>query len=479
MIFNSWEFIFFFGLVFLAFYFFKGGVQKWLLLISSAIFIGFSHIGFLLLAAVSTIITYGAAIWIDQKKDEKHRSIAFKLALVVQILLLLGFKYFGFLEANLGYLLKLIGAEYHWVATHMFIPLGISFYTFQAISYLIEVYWEEMEAEKNLLDFSIYMLFFMKFLSGPIERADQFLPQVKTTKLFSYDNTVNGLKLIGIGLFKKLMIADRLAPVLNDLFASVQDYSGAQLLVGTILYPIQLYADFSGYTDIAIGGALILGFHLSPNFNRPFIAQTITDFWRRWHMSLSFWVRDYLYEPIAMNKRRWGIWGIAYALIVTFVLLGLWHGGSWNFVIYGAIQGIVITYEMLCAKQRSSFLKRLPSSLSATYGVLRTFVIFTFSLLFFKIEGIGNVSYVISHLFDGVDSSYKELNLGIRDHYLIMCFLSIVLVFAYEAVESKWNLKQSFKNKPIVIRWAFYYLMLILVFYNGALGNTDFIYLQF
>ncbi|MCT4643934.1 MAG: hypothetical protein N4A74_03025 [Carboxylicivirga sp.] len=479
MIFNSWEFIILFALVFVSYNLAKHKAQKWILLIGSAIFIGFSHIGFLVLAALSTLITFKGAHWINKKEDEKHRSFAFKSLLVVQILLLIGFKYFGFLEANLSYLLSLLGHQNQWTAIHIFVPLGISFYTFQAISYLIEVYWEEIETEENLLDFSIYMLFFMKFLSGPIERADSFLPQLKKSKTFNYDNTISGLKLIGIGLFKKLMIADRLAPVLNDLFASVQDYSGAQLLVGTILYPIQLYADFSGYTDIAIGGALILGFQLSPNFNRPFIAQTITDFWRRWHMSLSFWVRDYLYEPIAMNRRSWGKWGIAYALIVTFILLGLWHGGSWSFIIYGAIQGLVITYEMLSEKQRSSLLSKLPSGLAKTYGILRTFLIFSISLLFFKIENIADVGHVLSHAFDGVDSSLKELNLGIKDHNLIMCLSSIVLVFFYEYAESKWDIKQWFNKKPTAVRWAFYYLMLILVFCNGALGNTDFIYLQF
>jgi D-alanyl-lipoteichoic acid acyltransferase DltB (MBOAT superfamily) len=196
-------------------------------------------------------------------------------------------------------------------------------------------------------------------------------------------------------------------------------------------------------------------------------------------MSLSFWVRDYLYEPIAMNKRSWGKWGIAYALVITFVLLGLWHGGSWNFIIYGAIQGLVISYEMLTQKQRSLVLDKLPQALSNTYGVIRTFAIFSISLLFFKIESLGDVTYVINHFFDGINLSYKALQLGLRDHDLITCMISVVLVFLYEFSESKWNLEQKFKNQPIVIRWAFYYLMLILVFCNGAIGNTDFIYLQF
>ncbi|MEI3419587.1 MAG: MBOAT family O-acyltransferase [Butyricimonas faecihominis] len=221
-----------------------------------------------------------------------------------------------------------------------FFPLGISFYTFQALGYLIDVYWEEEEPERSLPDFMLYMLFFMKFLSGPIERAFDMLPQLKIEKRFDYDTVTYGLKLMLIGLMKKVLIADRLAPHLDSIFASVQDASGAQLLLAGLLYPIELYADFSGYTDMAIGGAMMFGYRLSPNFNRPFVAKTITDFWRRWHMSLSFWVRDYLYQPIAASKRYWGQWGIVYALVVTFVLLGVWHGAGWNYVIYGLIKDL-------------------------------------------------------------------------------------------------------------------------------------------
>lgn len=189
----------------------------------------------------------------------------------------------------------------------------------------------------------IYMLFFMKFLSGPIERAGDMLPQLKSCKATDYASMVYGMRLIVVGLIKKLILADSIAPYIDGVFGSVYTASGVQLLMACLLYPIELYADFSGYTDIALGGARMLGFKLSPNFNRPFIAQTTADFWRRWHMSLSFWVRDYLYLPLSSSLRGWGQWGVFLSLALTFTGLGIWHGAGWNFAVYGLIQGVIIS----------------------------------------------------------------------------------------------------------------------------------------
>lgn len=479
MIFNSWEFASLFILVFGVFYAVAPQLRKWVLLAASLVFIGFSHWGYLALAVSTAFLTYGSGIWIDKLNDDKQKQKIFTLSLVAHLLILVFFKYFGFLETNLGALIKVMGMEWNPAITKVFLPLGISFYIFQSISYLIEVYWEEQKAEKNLPDFMLYMLFFMKFLSGPIERPGDFLPQVKTKKIFDYAQTSYGLRLIAIGLFKKLVIANHLAGVLNEVFASVQDYSGAQLLVATLVYPIQLYADFSGYTDIAIGGAAILGYKLSPNFNRPFIAETITDFWRRWHMSLSFWVKDYIYEPLAFNKRSWGIWGISYALLVTFILLGLWHGDNWNFIIYGAIQGAVIIYEMQRTKWCTKWKQYLSGKWFSVYGIIRTYFIFSISLLFFKIEKFTDVSYVLRHIFDGVNATYKEINLGMRDHNIIVLALAIGLMFFYEYANNKWDVWGKLELKSTPVRWSVYYLLVIIIFSFGDFGATDFIYLQF
>lgn len=479
MIFNSWEFAILISLVVVAYYSIASQYRKWILLAASAIFIGFNHWGYLLLAILTSLLTYQSGIWIEKQTDEDKRKRAFTTCLLAHIAILVGFKYFGFLEANVGSLFQLMGFPWKATITKVFLPLGISFYIFQSISYMIEVYWEEEKAETNLSDFMLYMLFFMKFLSGPIERPGDFLPQIKKEKAFDYNNATYGIKLIAIGLFKKLVIANSLAGVLNDVFASVHDYSGAQLCIATLLYPIQLYADFSGYTDIAIGGAAILGYKLSPNFNRPFLAETITDFWRRWHMSLSFWVKDYIYEPLAFKKRNWGIWGIGYALLVTFILLGLWHGDSWNFVIYGAIQGIVIIYEMHRGKWISKWSGFFSGKWFKLYGIIRTYLIFSLSLLFFKMQTFGEASYVLRHLFDGINSSYKELSLGMRDHNMIVLGSAIILMFLYEFVLSRWDIWGKLNSQPIALRWAVYYMIFFIIFFYGDFGTADFIYLQF
>ncbi len=479
MIFNSWEFAVLFIVITGIFYFIVPQLRKWLLLAGSIVFIGFNHWGYLALAVSTALLTYGSGIWIDKQTNDKTRQRFFTISLIAHLAILVFFKYFGFLEANMGLFIKTIGGHWNSTITSIFLPLGISFYIFQSISYLIEVYWEEQEAEKNLSDFMLYMLFFMKFLSGPIERPGEFLPQIKETKVFDYDKVSYGLRLIAIGLFKKLIISNLLATVVNDVFSSVQDYSGVQLCVATLVYPIQLYADFSGYTDIAIGGAAILGYRLSPNFNRPFIAQSITDFWRRWHMSLSFWVKDYIYEPIAFKKRNWGIWGISYALMLTFILLGLWHGDSWNFIIYGAIQGAVIIYEMSRSKWCSKWNKYLSGRWFKAYNIIRTYLIFSASLLFFKIEKFSDVVYVYNHIFDGIKATYKEINLGMSDHNIIVIAFATTLLFFYEYADSKWDIWGKLRQKPIALRWSVYYLIIFIIFSCGDFGATDFIYLQF
>ncbi|MFR7878068.1 MAG: MBOAT family O-acyltransferase [Butyricimonas paravirosa] len=302
---------------------------------------------------------------------------------------------------------------------------------------------------------------------------------MKIEKRFDCDTVTYGLKLMLIGLMKKVLIADRLAPHLDNIFASVQDASGAQLLLAGLLYPIELYADFSGYTDMAIGGAMMFGYRLSPNFNRPFVAKTITDFWRRWHMSLSFWVRDYLYQPIAASKRYWGQWGIVYALVVTFVLLGVWHGAGWNYVIYGLIQGLIISYEMVTVAYRNKVETSVGKHVFGVYSILRTYLLFAFSLLFFRLPSLSDAGYMISHLSFNLHTSIKELRLGMTDQECIVAGVAVVVLFLYEYFMSKRDLLQALSERHRIIRWGVYYLLVLLMFLFGQFGSEDFIYLQF
>ena len=456
MMFTSWEFVLLFACSVVLYYTLPRKFQKSVLLVASLCFAGYFNLMFPVIALAITGITYYLGKYIGRQEDDKPRKRIFCAGIVFLILFLAVFKYMGFIEINLQWLLGLVGIPFDLPAESILFPLGISFYTFQALSYLIDVYWGEEDAEKSLMDFTLYMLFFMKFLSGPIERAGDFLPQSKEGKSFDYENVTYGVKLMCIGLMKKMIIADRLAPYLNDILGSVQNTSGVQLLMAGLLYPIELYADFSGYTDIAIGGAMVFGYKLSPNFNRPFTAKSITDFWRRWHMTLSFWVRDYLYQPIAASKRYWGQWGIIYALIITFVLQ--------------------FRQQPMRQKKMEDFTGK---RVFGVYSIVRTYLLFAFSLVFFRLDTLSEVWYMFSHLSLNLSHGVKELRMGMPDHDIVVLVGAIVLLFVYEYFMSKWDLLKAVSRQRAVVRWGIYYLFVFLFLLFGEFGSKDFIYLQF
>jgi len=358
-------------------------------------------------------------------------------------------------------------------------PLGISFYTFQAIGYLTDVYWKEQEAERNPVNFLLFMLFFMKFLSGPIERAGDLLVRLKEDKPFRYQSIVYGMKLIFLGLFKKLVIANRIEPHTDLMFGSIHQLSGLQLLMTCLIYPIELYADFSGYTDIAIGGARMFGIQLSPNFNRPFSARTTTEFWRRWHMSLSFWVRDYLYVPLTAFTRGWGKWGIYSSLILTFVVLGVWHGVGWSFAIYGLIQGLLICWEVKFSFFRKNLKKVVGEFGANALLILRTYLLFALSLIFFRMGSISDAFYYLRNISFTVHDSWKEMNIGITDHYCLVIGLSLLALFIFEYFNAKRDLLEALEQQPAWVRWSIYYLLIFALFSMGSFEAESFIYLQF
>lgn len=462
MSFISLNFVTLFVCTFLLYYTLPPKYRKAILLLSSCIFIGYYHIAFLIIALLISLATFFLGKWVGQSKHEKDTKRIYISGLCFLITGWLAFRY-----ANL-----LPGV--HWL-----FPLGISFYTFQALSYLTEIYWKEEEPEENLADFMIYMLFFMKFLSGPIERARDMLPQLKSGKPVAYPSIVYGMKLIVVGLIKKLILADYISPYIDGIFNSIHTASGIQLLMACLLYPVELYGDFSGYTDIALGGACMLGFKLSPNFNRPFIAQTTAEFWRRWHMSLSFWVRDYLYLPLSSGMRRWGQWGVFLSLSLTFAGLGAWHGAGWNYIIYGLIQGLIIFYEMKTAMIRNKIKNWIGNPLFATLSILRTYLLFAFSLIFFRLESVSDALYYIRNISFSTHTSWKEVSIGIPDHNCIVAGSALVLILVYEYFMSKRDLLEALEKQPMLVRWSIYYLLAIMLFTLGQFNSDSFIYLQF
>lgn len=462
MSFISLNFVTLFVCTFLLYYTLPPKYRKAILLLSSCIFIGYYHIAFLIIALLISLATFFLGKWVGQSKHEKDTKRIYISGLCFLITGWLAFRY-----ANL-----LPGV--HWL-----FPLGISFYTFQALSYLTEIYWKEEEPEENLADFMIYMLFFMKFLSGPIERARDMLPQLKSGKPVAYPSIVYGMKLIVVGLIKKLILADYISPYIDGIFNSIHTASGIQLLMACLLYPVELYGDFSGYTDIALGGACMLGFKLNPNFNRPFIAQTTAEFWRRWHMSLSFWVRDYLYLPLSSGMRRWGQWGVFLSLSLTFAGLGAWHGAGWNYIIYGLIQGLIIFYEMKTAMIRNKIKNWIGNPLFTTLSILRTYLLFAFSLIFFRLESVSDALYYIRNISFSTHASWKEVSIGIPDHNCIVAGSALVLILVYEYFMSKRDLLEALEKQPMLVRWGIYYLLAIMFFTLGQFNSDSFIYLQF
>ena len=428
MSFISLNFVVLFACTFILYHTLPSRFRKATLLTASCLFIGFYHLTFLITALILTLTTFYLGKWIGQTKRESSMKGIYFSGVCFLVVSWLAFRYADRLTD-----------------CHILFPLGISFYTFQAISYLTEIYWQEEEPEKSLPDFMIYMLFFMKFLSGPIERASDMLPQLKSCKATDYASMVYGMRLIVVGLIKKLILADSIAPYIDGVFGSVYTASGVQLLMACLLYPIELYADF----------------------------------WRRWHMSLSFWVRDYLYLPLSSSLRGWGQWGVFLSLALTFTGLGIWHGAGWNFAVYGLIQGVIIFYEMKTTAFHRRLKAQLGSRLYATLSVVRTYLLFAVSLIFFRAGSMAEAFHYISHLSFDVHYSWKEMNIGMPDHNSIVAGSALVLILVYEYFMSKHDLLEAFGRQPAAVRWSIYYLLAIILFTLGQFNSDSFIYLQF
>ncbi len=478
MQFLSIDFILLFTICFVLYCILNIRYRNILLLCASCVFIGWYYLPFLLTASLVALFTFFWAQLIEIRiENKKSAKIFFRSGILILVLSWLFFHYIAVANHFVGLLFP--GIDNLSVMNSIVFPLGMSFYTFQAIGYLTDVYWQEEKAEHKFIDFLLYMLFFMKFLSGPIERSGDFIKQLKNPQPFNYDFAVLGVKYIFLGLIKKLLIANHLAPHTEIMFNSIHDLSGLQLLMTCLLYPIELYTDFSGYTDIAIGGAYMFGLKLIPNFNSPFGATSTADLWRRWHMSLSFWVRDYIYIPLTASTRRWKTWGVYLSLIITFILLGLWHGIGITFAIYGLIQGIILCWEMKVTFFRVQIPKLVGPYISNALFIVRTYILFALSLLFFRIPSLNDALYFIRNISFDVHESWKEMNIGMSDHFCIVAGSALLLIFVYEFFSRKESLITKMETLPGYIRWIIYFFLIFALFSYGKFDSENFIYLQF
>lgn len=477
MLFNSLTFIGFFILVVLLFYWLPQKYRWALLLIASSVFYGAFIPEYLLILFAIILVDYYAARMIVKVQGTRRKRFLW-LSITATCLLLVMFKYFNFASENIHHLASLLGWNYDPVLLKWALPIGLSFHTFQSLSYVIEVYRGKQEPEKHLGIYATYVMFFPQLVAGPIERPQNLLHQFREKHPLLYSNFANGFRLVLWGYFKKMVIADNLALYVDTVYENPGAYTGNMLVLATIFFAIQIYCDFSGYSDIAIGTARILGFRLMKNFRQPYFAVSIPDFWRRWHISLSTWFRDYVYIPLGGNQV--GRWRWYYNLFIVFLLSGIWHGAGWTFMIWGLLHWVYfVLFSAINTKSQSSPVKFFS-------GVL-TFLLVCFAWIFFRaqdvdtaVEVIKGLSFMPATFMTDLKLLYEEVaaqyNYSIELMYLNF---SLVIFLLIEICLHK-NYMVTFNGMAKPVRWVSYYALLIWILFFGVYKVVPhFIYFQF
>lgn len=444
---------------------------------ASCVFYSFFVPIYILILFFTIVIDYFAGIWIEQSKGQKRKS-ALIMSLVANIGILSVFKYYNFFIDNFNSVLFKVSPENLLPNWDIILPIGLSFHTFQAMSYTIEVYRGNQKAERHFGIYSLYVMFYPQLVAGPIERPQNVIYQFYEKHAFNYELAKSGLRLMLWGMFKKIVIADRLSIFVNKVYGNPTDYQGLPLIVATLFFTFQIYCDFSGYSDIAIGSARVMGFDLMKNFDRPYFSKNISEFWRRWHISLSTWFRDYLYIPLGGNRvakyRRY------FNLFFVFMMSGLWHGASWHFVIWGALHGIYLIFGQLTKSIQDKILSILPSEFLRDFvNVSVTFVLVAFAWIFFAAHSNADSFYVVRNILKSNSHSLSQLIdlIGQNDLYLIIISVAILMFVQWQQRGS--HIAIDFENRPRWQRWGAYYLILMMILCFGVYNNSQFIYFQF
>ena len=520
MLFNSFGYAVFLPVIFLLHWITP---RKWrwaLLLAASCFFYASWGPEYLTVLFLTIVVSYCAALYMEhagnrnRKKSDRSKNDrptgsqskssrsnssrpqcsrtapASRTALILSVLfcagLLFFFKYLNFFSENVALLLRSLSIPVQPLTLRLALPIGISFYLFQTISYLVDVYQGKIPAERHFGIYAVYISFFPKVMQGPIERGASLLPQLHKPGRFHYEQASYGMKLMAWGFFKKLVLADGLSIYVNQVYDNLPSYTGFSLMLATFFYAVQLYCDFSGYTDIALGSARILGIRLTPNFRSPYFASSIKDFWGRWHLSLSGWLRDYIYIPLGGN--RVGRVRHALNIMITFLVSGLWHGASWNFVLWGGIHGALQVVEGFFPwnKKGSPFqTDRRLHALLCIVSVPVTFLLVCFAWIFFRAATIGDAFYVIRSMFTGIGSpsSYfhdcaLQMELGLTN--LMFHCLPMIPLFLFDLASLKTDVIALISRQRFFIRWPVYILLLLVILLFSEKGvTTEFIYMQF
>ena len=479
MLFNSLQFLVFFPVV-TALYFLAPHRIRWLLLLAaSGVFYAAFIPKYLLILVFLILVDYTAGLTIEGASGTRRR--AFLVASIVANLGLLGFfKYINFVDANLTALFAALRLGWVIPKLDIILPIGLSFHTFQSMSYTIEVYRGRWKAERHLGIYALYVMFYPQLVAGPIERPYNLLPQFRKPHHFDMERIADGLKLMLWGLFKKVVIADRLALYVNQVYARPTGHTGWALIVATYFFAFQIYCDFSGYSDMAIGAAQVMGFRLMDNFNRPYFARSVAEFWRRWHISLSSWFRDYLYLPLGGNRLPLPRWSLN--IMIVFLLSGLWHGANWTFLAWGGLHGSYMVIGSVAAPWRrrvyaSALLQRVKWS-HRWIRVLVTFHLVLVAWVFFRASSIADANYVLGHAFSGLSmDSLREL---LTSPYILGSFALIAVMESVHMIERHGEMRRFLDDKPLALRWAFYYVLIQLIANFGLIHDpAEFYYFQF
>jgi len=437
----------------------------------------FFSFSFLVYAGLFVLVNYWTALYIGKSLTLKKRKLVYLLGQSFNIGGLIIFKYLNFIVGNLLLFTGFEESDYGMLE-NIVLPLGISYYTFQGISYLYLVFKAGDEPEESLLNLALYMLYFPKIMAGPIERHRKFFPQLKLENFkFDHKRVVEGGQLVMLGMFKKLVIGDTLGIAVNNVYSDIDSFHGIPLMITFVIQPIRMYFDFSGYTDIALGLSKIFGIHLTDNFRRPFFAQTVGDFWRRWHITLSSWCNDFIYNRLLLKHRKWGEKAAVYAVFSSFFVIGIWHGANWTFVVLGLLQGMALTYEFYTKKRRITWRKVIPDFLYKWGSRALVYIFFSISLVFFFANNIDDAFSFFRLLPQNIDAKFTFYGLnGEAFTALLMAILFFVLEWLSE--DKKLNPVNWFYEMNRGYRWGIYILWFFLVGYFSK-NQSVFVYANF
>ncbi|MBX2905518.1 MAG: MBOAT family protein [Taibaiella sp.] len=475
MVFNSIQFAIFLVVVFSLYWMARKNLklQNILLLVSSFVFYGWWDYRFLFLLCFSISLDFFTGLKIYDAEKPAMKKFWLLTSLCINLGFLGLFKYYNFFASGFEHLLGAAGIHISAWTLNVILPVGISFYTFHGVSYILDIYNGKATPTRNFVNYSVFVSFFPLLVAGPIERATHLLPQVENPRKFDYGKAVDGMRQILWGLFKKIVIADNCASVVNLIYSPSGNFGGSTVLVGTFLFAFQVYCDFSGYSDIALGTARLFGFELLRNFAFPYYSQSITEFWRKWHISLYSWFTDYVFYPFLTKYRDWGNRAMVLGLILTFSLSGFWHGAGLKFIAFGLLQAAAILYEYFTKKTRKRIFSHLPATLGAAVSTLLTFIYFLICLVFFRATGL---SMAFSHLRKMFSRTMFE-----APKYLprTPLFFILLLIIAEWLQREKQHGLQLEGMKSMPVRWAIYATIIFVIITFGLFHETEFIYFQF